>query len=696
VKNSLEDGSLGRYVSRFPIMVILLLSIAIIPCKSYAENTSEELEITWENSGEITFVVPSNQMFQFGIGITSASVNEQIINLEIVGETTWGVEENVSFTIDYNDTIFLPGEGDAFMLHPGNFANITVGVLIPPVINGYPPAETAYPFQLKLSNSTGAFSTWNYSVSILPKYSIAIDEIIEYSEINPSGTVTHQIEIRNTGNIYTQFESEISPLDEEGNIILTNESNRFEKSGWNATLSGWIGAMSLAPNESNIFKITVNAPYSPSGNLSILVHIRSIQGGLIEDIYLNSSILIKKDAHLQFTNNECEDFVTEKKCVLNLKIQNTGNYIDIIHETNCTTSSDFIGFNTINSIFENNAPNFIKITEYNQDIILEPNDIFEIEFEIIFQPSALGVNAGTIGTVICNYHSDELNISDTSELEITIADFHNIEYDLNPNSWTEGNKLYLSLEIENKGNIPESFAISISVSHDGNHSLLLPLNAIYDENSSRIRSYELLDIQPFEGFNITGWMYLPESAVEDQLVSISIDATTHSSSFTKTWKKEITIKGKGTDEISENTTQEQILFYKLRNSFNAHGYSIIAIIIATIMIYQALKIRSQRNTQKNKGITQNNKEWMSTFFVKKKNKENLDSPSISKAEFKQMFSEKGGDKQIPIIPLQEKGILKNASDTIDKSDKKQSEEELDLLVEDLLDDMNIKDSEFDY
>ena len=677
-------------------MVILLLSIAIIPCKSHAENTSEELEITWENSGEITFVVPSNQMFQFGIGITSASANQQIINLEILGETTWGVEENITFTIHYNDTIFLPGEGDAFMLHSGNFANITVGVFIPPVINGYPLAETTYPFQLKLSNSTGAFSTWNYSVSILPKYSIVIDEIIEYSEINPSGTVTHQIEIRNTGNIHTQFESEISPLNEEGNIILTNESNRFEKSGWNATLSGWIDAMSLAPNESNIFKITVNAPYSPSGNLSILVHIRSLQGGLSEDIYLNSSIFIEKGAHLQFTNNECEDFVTEKKCVLNLKIQNTGNYIDTLHETNCTTSSDFIGFNTINSIFENNAPNFIKITEYNQDIILEPNDVFEVEFEIIFQPSALGVNAGTIGTVICNYYSDELNISDTSELEITIADFHNIEYDLNPNSWTEGNKLYLSLEIENKGNIPESFAISISVSHDGNHSLLLPMNAIYDENSSRIRSYELLDIQPFEGFNITGWMYLPESVVEDQLVSISIDATTHSSSFTKTWKKEITIKGKGIDEISENTTQEQILFYKLRNSFNAYGYSIIAIIIATIMIYQALKIRSQRNTQKNKGVTQNNKEWMSTFFVKNKNKENLDSPSISKAEFKQMFSEKGGDKQIPIIPLQEKGILKKASDTIDKSDKKQSEEELDLLVEDLLDDMNIKDSEFDY
>ena len=682
-------------MSRFSTMVIFLLLTIIIPLESNAENVPEELEISWENEGGITFVVPSDQIFQFGIGINSVSTNEQIINLEIIGETNWGIDENTTITINYNDSTLLLHEGDIFILQPGDFANITVGVYVPDVINGYPLAETPYPFQLKITNSSGAFKTWDYSISLIPKYSFEIENITEINEINPSGNVMHQIEIRNTGNIVTEFQSEIFPLDENGNVILTNESNRFVKDGWNATLSGWMNALSLEPNESNIFKITVNAPYISSGKLSILVKIRTLQGGIVENIYLNSSIIINKNIKLEFEDNNCEDFVTKKKCILNLKLKNEGNFIDELQNTNCSTNSNFIGFNLIGTTIENTAPTYILLTEDNQEINIERNEIIELKFEIIFQPPSEGINAGTNGIITCNYFSNKSEILNLTQLQITIIDFLEIESSEISEKWVEDNKLYISVEIKNKGNSPESFSISISVSHDENHNLIIPTNAIYDENSSRIRSYELLDVQPNESFNVTGWFNLPSQGIEDEITWISLDASTYSNSFTKTWKNELIIEGKGTDETN-SSIQEEIAFYELRNYFNTYGYTLLAVIIATIMIFQAIKIRSKRINKKDNENIEKNGEWMSKFFERKKRIENVESQSISKAEFKQMFSNKTGNKEIPAITTFEKEILNDASQTIDRLNKKQSEEELNSLVEDLFEEFENDDSEFDY
>ena len=70
-----------------------MASIILLPALSYAEESSKNLEIEWENSGEITFLVPSEQWFQFSIGINSTSSNSQLIAIEIIGETNWGINQ---------------------------------------------------------------------------------------------------------------------------------------------------------------------------------------------------------------------------------------------------------------------------------------------------------------------------------------------------------------------------------------------------------------------------------------------------------------------------------------------------------------------------------------------------------------------------------------------------------------------------
>ncbi len=664
-------------------MVVLILIIGLFPLTSHAENVPEELNITWENSGQITFVVPSNQWFQFGIGINSTSLNSQDLIIEIIGTTNWGINESFFDIKGENLT-----NNQSFELNANESMNITVKIFIPEIENGMPLAETDYPFQLKLSNSTGALTFWNYAISILPKYSIIVDEIIEKTNVDPAGTITHEIKIRNTGNILTEFNSEISPLDSDGNVISTNESNRFVIGGWNATLSGWIGALSLEPNESNIFKITVNAPYSSIGELSLLLHLESSIGGVSKDIYLNSSILTIKNSEIVLTEADCDDFVLGEKCNLNLKIKNIGNYDEVIQNSNCTSDSNFILFSKIDSIIDEGLGNEIQLTTYNQaNNILGPNEFIEIGFEMVFGTTDTYIEAGTIASIVCNYYSNDLIEIDTSEFNITVGEFYEITHDLIPETWTEENQLFISINIQNQGNAPESFAVSISVSHEGDHGLLLPENAIYDLNSTRIRGYDLLELKPTEMLNITGWMSIPKSNIEDEIIWISINTYSYSNSFENTWSINMTIDGIGTENNSNKEDKEGFDFHAIKNLFNAYGYSVLALIIALIMIYQALKIRSKRFHFEKKGVDIKQKDWMSTFFLRKNKEINLESPTIDKNEFEQMFSEKTGNKKIEEVPMPNKNVLKEASDTIGNVKKQE--------VNDLLDDLKI-DEEYDY
>ena len=115
-------------MSRFSINVILVASIILLPVLSYAEEPSKNLEIEWENSGEITFLVPSEQWFQFSIGINSTSPNTQSIAIEIIGETNWGINHS-KFII--RDTEI--SNQDSFELGSDESTNITVKIYIPPI-----------------------------------------------------------------------------------------------------------------------------------------------------------------------------------------------------------------------------------------------------------------------------------------------------------------------------------------------------------------------------------------------------------------------------------------------------------------------------------------------------------------------------------------------------------------------------------
>ena len=112
------------------------------------------------------------------------------------------------------------------------------------------------------------------------------------------------------------------------------------------------------------------------------------------------------------------------------------------------------------------------------------------------------------------------------------------------------------------------------------------------------------------------------------------------------------------------------------------------------MIYNALKIRAQRNQTVSINKSTKNNDWMSTFHNKKNKELNLESPTINKNEFQQMFSEKSGHKNIENTPMPGKEILKDANEKINKINTNQEDEQI-KSIDDLLNDINM-DDEYDY
>ena len=62
------------------------------------------------------------------------------------------------------------------------------------------------------------------------------------------------------------------------------------------------------------------------------------------------------------------------------------------------------------------------------------------------------INAGTIISINCNYYNNELEIIDSENLNLIIKTYLEIQI-INVTSWIEDESLYLSIILENSGNL---------------------------------------------------------------------------------------------------------------------------------------------------------------------------------------------------------------------------------------------------
>ena len=84
---------------------------------------------------------------------------------------------------------------------------------------------------------------------------------------------------------------------------------------------------------------------------------------------------------------------------------------------------------------------------------------------------------------------------------------------------------------------------------------------------------------------------------------------------------------------------------------------------------KTLKIRSKKDTDEEKINDNQNQDWMSTFHQKKSVMIDTTSPKTSKNDFKQMFSEKGGNKVFNEMEVPNKDILNEANNKITLNSK---------------------------
>ncbi len=637
----------------------------MFPVSLHAQNTSDDLEIDWENAGEITFLVDSNQWFQFTVGLNSTSQDLQSLNMEIIGETSWGIDDCV-FLVKNQEL----SQNQSFELEGGENVNITVQVFVPETENGKPLSNINYQFRLQLTNEKGDNSPWNYSVMIRPKYSLTIDEKIERNEIAPLGNSIHEVKIRNTGNVLTTISPEIYPINSQGGIIENSEKTRFSFDGWNATISGFSGEISIQPNETKIVKISINSPYENQGNLTLVVKIKSYTGLIEKLIFFNSSIVITKDIQMEIINEKCIELLENQNCKLGLKLTNFGNYLDHLGQIFCNSTNEYI-------FFEANAVKHTILLNNNQTLTLKPEE--NIDFEIEINSTISKINAGSKEMIVCIHQRDNSSIVDEVFIEFEINEYHNLTSSDNPNHWIENDKFFISIEVKNNGNIPEGFSVGISVSHEGNHSLITPVNAIYDINATRVRGYTLENILPNQTVNITGWMEIPKSYFENESFWISVEVNSIPNFFENVWKVNNFSLALNIEKTN-NDTGNTIKSHQFMNIFNTYGFPIIAIFISLLMITKAIKHRKQ--TKLNSKNIETNDDWIHKFYEKKEKEVNINSPKISKNQFEKEFFRNNNDEikdySIPDINIEQiKDIskklnvtpIKNSDNLTDKNEE---------------------------
>ena len=630
-----------------------------------------ELPLEWGSSENLVIVSPANQSIGFSANLTNLDNASIELYPSITGEVDWGIEDSL---ISIAQTT-IPA-GGSFTIDAGELIDIEVEVNVPPVVDGHPLGETAFPFSLIVRDAAGLSTSWNYSISLIPVHSMVIDSVTEVSTIDPAGTIRHAVTLRNTGNVYAGYEISINPLGDQGQVLATQEPRRFANEGWNVTVHNWAAAGALSPNESVTFEVAVNSPYISAAELSARLTIASQQGGLVEQLTLTTAIELVRAHNVLLDRGDCAVIDEDAACIFEVSVTNDGNFDELPDRIECSTSADWIVLYlqnaTAESSFEDIPPNALTPTQtYLREFSVGVSDV---------------VDSGTIALIECAYSGTE--VWDSSTVEVTMAEILHWEVVAN-GSEIRDRRLHFWLEVQNRGNRAEALEASISVSHDTDHGLELPENASWDENSSRVRSYSVSAV-PRDGIiRVSAWMDLPAAAVESDDIWIEITLSSPSDSMVESWRTDSSVPGMGHEPEGSDEGQRGLSpgWLAAINSFNQFGFTTIAGIFAMLLLIWAVRRRlasQQRPVEAERRFD----DWMGRFFKRSKSLPELESPQVSRSEFKQIFSEKGGGKQIEHVRSMDTRLVNVASGVIDRADLVRTEGQMNAMVDDLLDDLD--------
>ena len=600
------------------------------------------------------FYVLQNVRTGFAVNVSNQANYNDTVKLRFNTQTNW----EYGFDDDLNN------DGELVIdLQSGAYEFINFYIQTPPILNGGPLAGTGPQFSLEaVSNLDRRVSSWNFSLRMETYHNMTIDVVEDNLTIEPGDNERLEVVVRNNGNTATYLDA--------GLLYGDFREDRFEIDNWTVAIFNAFEFQPLEPNESRTIEIGFNAPNINLGSVDLELDIMPQSfPQRATSVQISSSIDWKRNGSLSKIGDSCTEVEWNKTCQQFIQIENTGNFF--------------------------------------QDYLLEIRDSSGMYFEITQETIGLskGQNSIEIPLNITPIENAEAFTAGSAELVLRLSDGTLVDsLDISSKTaprvfwiWEDSatsvsnGRLEMAITMRNDGNTADGLVVRMTSSYFTEMSFIPPNNAIVEDGSNNIRSFEIVNIDKGANFTFRAWAKIPDdqNSADDFYITI----TAHSrladdKPFTFTANTSFDAA------ISSNDNQEGIvdsigdIVSTIFAVIWAWKWIAIATIASGLMINKSIRDRRARladmelmNSQQN--VEQRPDDWMAEFATKKQpTPEIAQSPQIPSEVFTGMFQAVGGGQK-PVAEPVDSRLVGAASTVLDHHDTVATKSKLDDLVENL-------------
>ena len=590
----------------------------------------------------------------FAVNVSNQADYDDTVKLRFNTQTNW----EYGFDDDLND------DGELVIdLQSGEYDFISFYIQTPPIIDGGPLAGTGPQFSLEaVSNLDRRVSSWNFSLRMETYHNMTIDVVEDNLTIEPGDNERLEVVVRNNGNTATYLDA--------GLLYGDSREDRFEINNWTVAIFNAFEFQPLEPNESRAIEIGFSAPNINLGSVGLELDIMPQSfPQRATSVQISSSIDWQKNGSVSKIGDSCAEVEWNQTCQQLIQIENTGNFF--------------------------------------QDYLLEIRDSSGMYFEITQETIGLSrsQNSTEIPLNITPFENAEAFTSGSAKLVLTLDDGTLVDsLDITSKTaprvfwiWEDSatsvsnGRLEMAITMRNDGNTADGLVVRMTSSYFTEMSFIPPNNAIIEDGSKNIRSFEIINIDKGANFTFRAWAKIPDNqnSADDFYVTI----TAHSrladdKPFTFTANTSFDAA------ISSNDNQEGIvdsigdILSTIFAVIWAWKWIAIATIASGLMINKSIRDRRGRladmelmNSQQN--VEQKPDDWMAEFATKKQPTPQIaQSPQIPSEVFTGMFQAVGGGQK-PVAEPVDSRLVSAASTVLDHHDTVATKSKLDDLVENL-------------
>ena len=590
----------------------------------------------------------------FAVNVSNQAVYDDTVKLRFSTQTDW----EYGFDDDLNN------DGELVIdLQSGDYEFITFYIQTPPIIDGGPLAGTGPQFSLEaVSNLDRRVSSWNFSLRMETYHNMTIDVVEDNLSIEPGDNDRLEVVVRNNGNTATYLDA--------GLLYGDSREDRFEIDNWTVAIFNAFEFQPLEPNESRSIEIGFNAPNTNLGSVDLELDIMPQSfPQRATSVKISSAIDWQKNGSLSKIGESCAEVEWNQTCQQFIQIENTGNFY--------------------------------------QDYMLEIRDFNGMDFQITQEQIGLskGQSSIEIPLNITPLENAEAFSIGSAELVLTLSDGTLIDsmditskvaprvfwiWEDSATSASNG-RLEMAITMRNDGNTADGLVVRMTSSYFTEMSFIPPNNAIVEDGSTNIRSFEIVNIDKGANFTFRAWAKIPDN--QNSADDFYINITAHSRlADDKPFR--FTANTSFDAAESSNDNQEGIvdsisdIISTVFTVIWAWKWIAIASIVSGLMINKSIRDRRARladmelmNSQQS--VEQKPDDWMAEFATKKQpTPEIAQSPQIPSEVFTGMFQAVGGGQK-PVAEPVDSRLVGAASTVLDHHDTVATKSKLDDLVENL-------------